>query len=75
MCRQIREQSESTIKNTIAMQIELATLPIVADNALGSDRDIRLLRANVVFDVLIVRFFIRNLIISSSVKFAHSFNV
>jgi len=57
------------------MQIELATLPIVADDALESERDIRLLIANVVFDVLIVRCFIRNLLTSSSVKFAHSLKV
>jgi len=57
------------------MQIKVATLPIVADDALGSERDIRLLSANVVFDVSMVRFLISNLIISSSVKLAYSFNV
>jgi len=57
------------------MQIELATLPIVADDALGSERDIRLLRANVVFDMSIVRFFISDFTISSCVKLAHSLNV
>jgi len=57
------------------MQIEHATLPIAADDALGSERDIRLLSANVVFDMSIVRFFISDFIISSSVKLAHSLNV
>jgi len=58
MWRMIRKQSDSTIKPPIAMQIEHATLPILADDTLGSRRDIRLLIANVVFDLSLVRFFI-----------------
>jgi len=75
MCRHSRKQSESTITHSKAMHIELATLPIVADDALGSERDIRLLSANVVLDVSMVRFFISDFIISSCVKLAHSLNV
>ena len=75
MYLQSRKQSESKVKHAKAMQIELATLPILADDALGSERDIRLLIANVVFDLSIVRFFISNVIIVSALTFDHSFTL
>ena len=75
MCWMIWKKSESTIDPTIVMQIEAATLPILADDDLESGRDSRLLIANVVFDLSIVRFFISNGTIVSAVTFAHSFTL